>query len=557
MPTIGTVISFLFWLPPATVVLWQLLRTWEFVQRHNFSLRNIYSVVRWGIGRDRPLWNLIAKVSSIPLLLVFIVKPDSVAPLLAAGLVYALWVYEAFSILEKFYTGKLQRLKLSNPALLMTCASIVTMAIVPIFLSAFLSVNSVPTTTIISDIQSLLPTSTNLGIYVPLAYIFIVFSSLVAIVYDIGTPAIILGLLFISKPVRILLQKLQTAKARYRLKLHPNLQVVYIIGGPHTRLSASALQHFLTEHTTTALPRETFNHVSQVANYISHNLPHHTEVLLIHLDPQIPALAQEVITTFPAQVIIWLEHQPELVDVVQQSNPLIVYLWLDEQTKPDILELQENEVLITQSSALLESISQVDPEPQYYLYHRHAEELEINTTALKAKLSDTTIKKKDIPLLAPAITVAIEMGVPIDSIQKSLPTLEISNDGFNLFRADNQSQIWFHEGPVTTLALERITHLISDIPEEDNLIVVAWPGSIPTKLQERFAHNIGKLADVFICREPEMIKIIKRDNTRTQVVKIVSKDEVSTNIRRYLVAESSVVMIGNIPAELLAELSAN
>lgn len=531
MISIEFVLAFAVWLPVSVVVFSQLVRGWEFAQRHNYSLRHIYLQLEWGLGTDRSLPLQIAKVLCIIPLSLFILYPTSTVPLAAAGVAFLVWVLEVFRLAELGYNQKIAWQKLTQRVALLSVASFGLMSLPVIMLSLFLPNNALPSVITLADFTQLVPQETVYGFSIPYVYIFIVFSALLGILYDLGTPGIILIVLAITKPFRAANNNLSSSRLRAKLARLPHLHLVYVVSHqPHPLLS-NALDLALKQKHVTHLSPQLITHISELHKLLSQVDPQ-TKIVIVQLHPYLTAGVKSIITNIPPHIIVTDIPESKLVSD------------LHHQLKATIIQPGANDQ-ITISNALGQKTYRLT-------VNKRALHIISNSGAtIELNLPHFHISKRTLGLAA---ILGSELGIQAQTIVNALSEIDPKKFGMLHTRADNQSELWWLNKHIEVEDAESAQNLIREQESHKNVVLVVWGKVSPKTLS--LLTKANDTVDVLISNNQNVTRQWQQNNTRTRCELVRSANQAQKVILAELSPESITIVLGPMSKEVIANLAA-
>lgn len=583
MVNLSLIISVLFWIPVTIVIIYNLVWDLRFYQRNNFSLRNIYHSIRWDFETShRSQYKLVIKLLFLVAIVTFLFNPLNIWPAFAVAGIYIIWTSEMFLVAEKIYLRKFPYVQMDWRAIAIALLTVGILSLLPILLTVGIS-GSPATAPVITSIIDLLPSETVTGIQAPNIYIYLIFSTLLALAYDLTSAAIVLVVVVLTKPMNWLARRLQLMKALNKLSLYPNLIVIGITGSTGKTTTRSVLEHILAnKFRVVSTPYSEVNEAALLDTIINH-VHHDTEILIVEMN----AYRQGDITrlckiTSPNISILTGIDESHIGIFGSLEKTLAAKAEILENTKPNgtvILNADDTNVreLISKydlKEILVYTKSDADALRDhndltlnyYHAHHIHHEGNKDLVMEIASGLGNFELEMKDTPkyLVTPtlcAIAASAEVGAQLGEIISQLNSYAHPNTFVETVMGDGHALLWVDDRPQNFRSFKRAMEYIvqNDDPQTKIVLVtngIKQLGKYKSDVYKDVATHIHSNVDILITTDSKLAKTAKTDNYRTQIKLLNNIDDMIYSARQEIEPNTVIMLLGDIDDRVAEELSA-
>jgi UDP-N-acetylmuramyl pentapeptide synthase len=578
MNTFALALVALFWLPIAIVTIYDLFWDTHFWQRKEYRFDRLVHQLRWdfALSHRRPIYTSV-KIILLILLLTFAVFPGTYLPLLAVVIAYALWINEAFNVFEKLLNHSFPYLEPTFRNIVILATGIITLGVLPVMISLYLLAVNPPEVSLASTV--LIPSMTAGGTAIlPLAYIYLVFSTLLGLAYDLGSPLITTLLVLITSPLAWLEQQFLVVFAKLFLRQYPNLMIIAITGSQGKTTTKQLLEHLLmtkykiasTDHTETSLHR--------LAISIITNLKPDTQVFIADLNAYTKGQMDAMAQLLNPQIVVFTGIDHNRVALFGGlDNTLAVSSEILEHLQP------RSTVIYNGDDSLVTSIAQNDNHKEVFYYAHHDPhkdmkdnklevnsyyirnsrisgrkiEFEVRNQSQKIKLSAPAESKEIISSLLGAIAAANEAGIDMGSIVKALDQLPSDLHSPELIAGDNYTLLVNESRALTLKGFEHLLGFMATTPAPRRILITTGIhelGKYKTDVYGKLRDKIQAAADVVITYDKHLLDSLRANNNKLVLIQVTHLDELIYNVREQSTQGSVILLAGPLDPGIVTAL---
>lgn len=582
MVNLNLVISILFWLPVTAVILYNLVWDLRFYQRNNFSLKHIYHSIRWDFETShRSQYKLIIKLLLFVAIITFLLNPLSVWPAFAILGLYILWCSEMFIVIEKIYLKKIPYVQMNWRAVTVVLLTVGFLSIFPILFT--LSILQSPSTApVITSIAELLPTETVLGVQTPSIYLYLIFSTLLALTYDLTSAAIVLAMVIVTKPLAWLERRIKRLKAKNKLLLYPNLIIVGITGSTGKTTTKQILEHILgNKFKVVSTPYSQVNELAlldTIINYVNHD----TEILIIEMNAyrtgdiaKLCKIAQphiSILTGVDESHIGMFGSLEKTLAVKAEilkgtrTNGTVILNGDDENVRELISKYDLKEIVVYTKAEVGDTLANNNLTLNYYhAHHIHHDKDKDLEMGINSGLGSFELKLQDAPkfLVIPtlcAMAAAGELGVSANDIISAVETYKHPSTFVETILGDGSAVLWVDDRPQNFRSFKQAMEYIlkNDTPETKIVLVtngLKQLGKYKSDVYKDLVEAINSNVDALITTDSHLAKASKKNNFRTRINLLNGIEDIIYAARHEIEPDTKIMLLGDLDLKIVEELS--
>ncbi len=578
MNTLALTLVIVIWFPIAVVTIYNLFWDVRFWQMQDYRFNRMLQHLRWdfAISHRKPIYTIL-KLIVFVLAVTFTVFPGALAPMVGVLLGFAVWVSEVMDIGSQILRHRFPYLQLSVRNTLILVTGIIGLGLLPVLLSLYLLASNPPELSIAG--ANLLPIVTSGGIeIIPLTYIFLVFSTLLGIVYDLGSPIISMLLVLVTSPLAWLEKIFYVAVAKLFLARHRSLIVIAVAGSYSKTTTKQILEFVLKEQYQVATSQLTQTSLSKLALDIITNLRPRTQVLLAEINAYRPGEAAAMTKLLQPQIVLLTGiDESHAVLFGSMENALKSTGEIVKQLKP------RSTVIYNGNDQLLNSIAGKYDNKEVFYFTTHDPHSDLTDNQLevddyhaqdvkvaKQRLTFTLLNQtREIKIQAPAEAKAIlnsllgaaataaEAGISLDRIAAGLANLPDNITKPELIAGDNGTLLINDERPLTRKGLENLLSYLQDTAAPQKIVVttgITELGKYKHDVYADMADAIQSTTNVVISYDKHLIESLQHNNSNLQTNFVDNIDELIYAVRMHATEGAVILLAGNLEPGIVAAL---
>lgn len=574
------VMILLLWIPATLVILHNLISDLYFWQAHGYQMRRVYSSLRWdAIRTHHQRIYYLAKLIAFLLCSTFLLSVLSPLPILGMLIAFSLWFNQS---LDLPFSEKLP-IRFQAYNLIPLLLAVTALSVIPVTLAIPLIQQAVPNATNF-EVAGIFPQTDLSGlIIIPDIYIFLVFSTLLAIVYDLGSPIIMSIAVVVSKPIYAVYSWMLIQRMRSHIDQFTGLVKVVIVGSYGKTTVKEFLWHLLHQRYKLAAPVEDISTLASLDKFILHRLSVHTEVAILDINSLNRHQLQEMFAIIQPQLLVITGVDNSQISAFGSRDQLL------DTYQAAIAAMPANgTVILNGEDQALHTLSQQRDYKEIFFYgHEHSslphqtqDSLNVNNLYLsdletkKGKLVGTlhTLTQKvplDLPLLASgnlasllaAIAVGVELGNPIGELTSNASELPFAPHALESADGDNSSQLLFD---LHGLNIQRFHHALNsagEYPQQRKILVTAGIKQLGKYKRHHYRHELleiirGQFQHV-ITTDKTLASILRRDNTELTISYLVETGKIIDKIAELTTVPTLIMILGDVDPKIVSYLSIN
>lgn len=578
MSSLAILVGIIFWAPVTVVVFYHLLSDVEFLQRSEFSLRKLNYTLRWDMQRSqRKFYLTVAKTLGIIGILTFVWSPSSLVPILTVLALFVIWAGESLLILERIYLGNLVGPRVDWRTFVIMVISAFVFTILPTIFTLTVASDALSNSQLaISDLSSIVPAAVTSGLEIPAVYIFLLFSGLLAIVYDLGAPLWAVLLVVITKPVQFFRNRILVAKAAHKLSVMPDLKIIGICGSFGKTATKHILQHILSENLKVEVSPHSTNGVNSVARTVL-GLNPQTQVLIVEMNAYKPGqIAQISKLLRPHMAIITSIDENHLglfgtlENTVHAKTEVLDYLQPDgvavfNADDPDLFQAfkrsRHHEIFVFSTEEAEQRLKDNQLTLNTYNWKASKQQLTLNTPSVEIPISLQSITKSMAPFWSLAIAASLELGIDVNNVTSRLAEFKLPTEPLQSAIGDDNTTLWsannIHSARGVSVALEYLADTIPDLTDKNVVMAITeihGLGKHRATSYSKLQSELQNFIDVLITPDRDLYKTLQINNFKTKLI-LANIDELNYAVRQHATTGSHILLI-NTPPQLSADLAA-
>ncbi len=576
MLNLETVVKLIFWLPVASTILFNLLWDIQLFQAGDYSLFRTAHALRWDFRfSHRAWWHTVIKLCAFIATLSFIWFPASLVPLVGILVAFGMWVNDNFEIIRRLAVGKLPAIRLDLGSFGILISAILLLGLLPSFFALLTKpVTAVQTLGSPAELLSILPTTSPEGfLTIPAIYLFLVFATLTGILVDIASPLLGILLLVITFPVRQLQAILLINKARIKFSMFSDLKVIVITGSSGKTELKNLLLHLLKGRAKVSYSPGNVTSLTDLAKDINQHLSPQSDIYIVEALALRPGRLAAIANFLRPQIVIVHSIDEGRLGLFKNSQELLV-------AQAEILHFGTS--VLNGDDAFVRKLIELNTgkEVVYTTQEKKIEHLlasEITTTAISAseiqaegkslqfllnthwgqqeiQLADS--KRSLLPIYLGAASTALLLGLNMEQIAYKLKTAHIDATRWQVLPGDNDTQLFIDP---RRPSFKSIKHNMEALPHHRTILItegVKELGKHKQQLYADLATAIQSKVSILITPDKHLIKMIKLNNTQTQLILTRNIDQAIYSVRTNASPGDNILILGNIPAEIVTRLVA-
>lgn len=575
------ILLIIFWTPALIAILFNLLWDIRYWMACEFDRARFYLHVNWDFAPShRNQLNIALKVIAFIGLAGVLVRVPLEIPLLSVLLTFILWSNDALRILEKLVNKRIPHVPITYRTLGVIFSILILMVIIPTFVG--IDIFSSQGVTLDYSVSNALLGEINVGglSIIPSLYLYLVFSAMIGLAYDLGSP-IFAGLgVYLTSPFVWLTNQILMYRARKMVEASPNLLVVAVTGSYGKTTIKTLLSKILTEEFETITTPVTMTSPARISKFILENLRLQTQVLVVDLNmyrtgdgsklgniirPHIVVMSgideshiglfgskestlaakSEILDTLRPGGTVILNVDDDLVSNVAMRNVSKEILYSHNPHPPGV-DFTSNELEVDHYQ-----IRQTTSESQTRLELKRLSS-ELVFTIPQAKIDDQFTHS-----ITAAVIVAIELGIEPDQISQILGEFKGFTPELEYLEGDLDTKI------ITTSKADNIklfTYAIQDLgtsePETRILATSGLEGLSNYKLgvYSRLREEILENTDVIITYDKRLAEVLLSGEQNTCLVLVDNPDDLLYEVRARLEPGDTILIHGNIDRHVVESI---
>jgi len=585
----------IFWIPPLGVALSNILWDLRFWQNSEYRIDTMYDQLRWDFQTThRRGYKTLIKIGLLMMVSMVLFFPSWEITLLGVLLMFTLWVSELFDVFEALVAKKAPELKWNarNLIIMIVGIGLLALPIIIVTLDLFLTPGSTLTgaTSELGNIASSGGTTTtqqafSLGVIavegiliIPSIYIYFVFSTLVGLGYDLGSPLITLLLVIITKPFAWIMEFLTISKARNLLRQHPKLVVVAVTGSYGKTTTKHLLHKILKNHYKVLSTPHTETTALGISQFLVDKLHHETDVLIVDINAYSLNSIERLSSLLKPHIAIMIGIDENHIGLfgskegtLHVKSQLLRHLRpggtsilnIDDELIAEIaMQTNNKEILITSSkspdfdtSTNLLEVDHYTISKQRVMKRNPAFQFTINRQQMDMNLTLPQIAKDHVHSIVAAIATATELGVEMGSIVAVVNEFSGYMPELELIDGDHDTTILLSNKKPNIRFFKSALEILAQRPKDTRVLVTAGIdnlGKHKKKVYQELAELIDTSTDVIITYDQTLADSLGPIRPGLQLVS--SPNEILYQLRSRIEPGDTIMILGEIDPHVVAHL---
>lgn len=552
----------IFWLPPFIVLIYQGLWANHNWQANNFSWKNIVNILQLDYNQEqRSHFKSGLKILALILTVSALFAPGNKLSYVGIGILIALWFNNTIFILQKVMNKQSPYFSVDEKSFLRIFAyiTLLTIAVTLIFTYSFSPEiaqlqNSLFGNT--SSYSSLVVERTSISLLGNLSlnniasgYVFIVGSTILAAVWDLGS-AVMFGVASsIALPFLQLFSTFQNYRVRSILAQRTDIKKIIVAGDHYTRSTTYMLERILGKHLNVVATKAAIDSKDELNAFISSWSDPNLEVAIIELNDAFSVDAGEVAKALSPDYLILtgideasavfygsysqlLKRKRLLAESIGTTGTLI--LNIDDHDVQELAgEVSLKEIYVHTTSQAYDNLRNHELEVDRYFVkeNNYSKEdmlsrilIQTQSQEIEIELQHNKPVNKESLSVPTAITLSVaqELGLALGKLKQTFYYLQLQPYLMSHYPTNNEAIFIVSPEKTNITNLKRDLTYLSELGNWDRYLVTkGLPnlGSYKADVYERLAEIISPAVQVLITFDSDLAEAVK--NTRKRDLEIV------------------------------------
>ncbi len=570
----------IFWVPPTVVIVSNFIWDLKFWQSSDYQKDRFYYHLEWDFAPShRRNYRTLIKIILFSALasVMFGIFPLELH-LLAVLLIYVFWSSEMLEVLEKISQKKVPEVRVTPRntvilALIVTILTIIPVVVgIDIFTAQGISLDSISNFSLgfieVGGVQ-----------IVPSVYLFLIFSSLIALSYDLGSPLFVTMGVYLTSPFGWLNKLYWAWKAEQLLERQRNLLVVAVSGSYGKTTTKNLIAHLLRNEFRTVVTPVTETNLLAVSKFVVENVKLDTQILIVDVNAYKSGDVAEIGKLLKPHLAILTGVDQNHVGLfgslettLMAKAEILKYLRIGGTAVMNIDDELVNQIVLESNSK--EILYSFNPEPR--ALNSRENKLEVDHYIIKT-VSDGdqtrldlrrnnselvfTIPNGDIGELfghsiTAAVIVATELGIQAEDINSYLQEFAAFHPEINLLAGDNESQLLVASKSDNLKQFEYLLMQLQNRPKGTRILATSGLKGLGNHRIDVYMHYRKLLlesADVIISYDSTLINLLKIEHPES-IVHVDHPEDMLYQLRARLESGDTIAIHGDIDRHIVEKL---
>lgn len=578
MHPLSLFVIILFWAPTLIPLYYSLLHDLAHWQSRAYSSRDLMRDIMWDFQDTyRTIYGLGVKTIIFAICSIIFIDPSSPLPALGILAAFIYWVVSSYATLETIIRAGLPRLVLDWRSI--SAISAITILVVTLAVITMIPLWQTYLSGLISFEQTgFFPQTIGNGyIILPDIILYLVFAAWISIATDLLMPILVTAWIWLTMPLQWLVDKWRLTRLTDSLVLFPHLNVVVVIGSKYKSTVAELLYELSVDTFDTELVPFAISNPRQLANAIDLQVSHHTEVLILEYHTYGATSLKQLFELIKPNIVVFSGSDDSGIALSGGKEGLA-------STFASALSSVSgsSRLIITGDDELTSKLESVFTGPITKVHTDHpptkpdnklTEVVSVSTHATKSRSTGMELKIMSAnhrgiihtpPTLRPyrhslslSIATALELGVNFGSLETQISKMHWQPTPYSHLVGDNNSRLIWDDQKPNMSRWESALETLRPLTDGDRILITTGISSLGRHRQRIYKRMVQKLRDqidVLITYDRDLYRVALTENVRIECHLVTKWTQILPLVRERLTPGDSVLIQGEIPAQVVREL---